>query len=294
MGVVQARINPLTAAPADLDAVRAIVQAAGSSFYWAMRFMPSRKRAALFAIYAFCREVDDIADGELSHQEKTVALDRWRRKIDEMFAGRPSDAITRVLADAIQTFGLRRKDFIAVIQGMEMDARGPVVAPSGEELDLYCDCVASAVGRLCVHVFGEAEAGQKVADHLGRALQLTNILRDVEEDAAIGRLYLPQEILMREGFTNLTPDAVAHDARLANVIAAVGAMAEQDFADAGRALALCDRAKMRPAVVMMMVYRRHLDRLRANKWRPLPPRSRLARAGAKIQKLWIALHYGLF
>ncbi|MGE3474843.1 MAG: presqualene diphosphate synthase HpnD [Rhodospirillaceae bacterium] len=290
----QARIDPAAIAPADLDAVRAIVRAAGSSFYWAMRFMPQRKREALFAIYAFCREVDDIADGDLSRGEKIVALDRWRQKVDEMFAGRPSDAITRVLADAIQTFGLRRKDFIAVVQGMEMDARGPVVAPSQEELDLYVDCVASAVGRLCVHVFGEAVAGQNVANHLGRALQLTNILRDIEEDAAIGRLYLPREILMREGFGNLTPNAVAHDARLPIVIAAVGAMAERAFTDAGLALASCDRTKMRPAVVMMMVYRRHLDRLRANAWRPLPPRTGLARAGAKIEKLWIALHYGLF
>ncbi len=294
MGYLQARIEPALITPADLDAVRAIVQASGSSFYWAMRFMPQRKREALFAIYAFCREVDDIADGDLSREEKIFALDRWRQKIDEMCAGRPSDAITRVLADAIQTFGLRRKDFIAVIQGMEMDARGPVVAPTQDDLDLYCDCVASAVGRLCVHVFGEAEAGQRVADHLGRALQLTNILRDIEEDASIGRLYLPREILAREGFSVLKPDAVAHDERLPNVIAAVGAMAERAFTDAGLALASCDRAKMRPAVVMMMVYRRHLDRLRANSWRPLPPRSGLARAGAKIEKLWIALHYGLF
>jgi phytoene synthase len=294
MGFVQARIDSTAIAPADMDVVRAIVQAAGSSFYWAMRFMPQRKRHALFAIYAFCREVDDIADGDLAPQEKILALGRWRHKVDEMFAGRPSDAITRVLADAIHIFGVRRKDFIAVLQGMEMDARGPVIAPNQEELDLYVDCVASAVGRLCVHVFGEAEAGQKVANHLGRALQLTNILRDVEEDAGLGRLYLPREILTREGFTNLTPDAVAHDARLPNVIAAVGAMAEQAFMDAELALASCDRAKMRPAVVMMMVYRRHLDRLRANHWRPLPPRTGLARARAKIEKLWIALHYGLF
>jgi phytoene synthase len=177
---------------------------------------------------------------------------------------------------------------------MEMDARGPVVAPSQEELDLYCDCVAGAVGRLCVHVFGEADAGQKVADHLGRALQLTNILRDVEEDAAIGRLYLPRDVLAREGLADMPPPAVARDVRLPAAMAAVGAMAERAFVDAGLALSFCDRAKMRPAVVMMMVYRRHLERLRANGWKPLPPRTGFARAGAKIEKLWIALHYGLF
>lgn len=294
MGLAEASIDVPLPASADIGEVRAKVQAAGSSFYWAMRFMPQHKRDALFAIYAFCREVDDIADGDLTHEGKIAALNVWRRKIDDLYAGRPSDAITRVLAEAVQSFGLRQKDFIAVIQGMEMDALGPVVAPTQDELDLYCDCVASAVGRLCVHVFGEAVAGQKVADHLGRALQLTNILRDVDEDAAIGRLYLPRDILAREGLAGMAPAAVARDVRLPQVIAAVGAMAERAFTEAGLALAICDRAKMRPAVVMMMVYRRHLDRLRANRWHPLPPRTRLARAGAKIEKLWIALHYGLF
>lgn len=288
------RIEPSTIAPADIDDVRAKVKAAGSSFYWAMRFMPQPKREALFAIYAFCRQVDDIADGAQSREAKIIALDGWRKNIDHMFEGRPSDAITRVLAKAIPLFGLRHKDFTSVIQGMEMDARGPVVAPSQEELDLYCDCVAGAVGRLCVHVFGEAEAGQTVADHLGRALQLTNILRDVEEDAAIGRLYLPRGVLSREGLADMPPPAVVRDVKFPRAMAAVGGMAERAFVEAGQALSLCDPAKMRPAVVMMMVYRRHLERLRANGWKPAPLRSGFARAGARIEKLWIALHYGLF
>lgn len=289
-----ARIESPALVPADIDEVRAKVQAAGSSFYWAMRFMPQGRREALYAIYAFCREVDDIADGTQSSADKTSALNAWRKKIDDLFAGRPTDAITRVLAEAVQSFGLRHADFMAVIQGMEMDATGPVVAPSQQQLDLYCDCVAGAVGRLCVHVFGEAEAGQRVADRLGRALQLTNILRDVEEDAGIGRLYLPRELLAREGLAGLAPTAVARDGRLPRVTSELGAMAEQAFAEAEIALAACDRAKMRPAVVMMMVYRRHLDRVRANGWRPLPPRTGFARTRAKIEKLMIALQYGLF
>lgn len=294
MAFVQAQPTFTISGSADLEDVRARVQAAGSSFYWAMRFMPQRKREALFAIYAFCRDVDDIADGELSHAHKIAALNAWRNKVDDLFGGRTSDSLTRVLADAIQAFDLPRKDFIAVIEGMEMDARGPVVAPIQSELDFYCDCVASAVGRLCVHVFGEAEAGQKVADALGRALQLTNILRDIEEDAAIGRLYLPRECLAQEGLAGLSPTDVARDPRLPRVIASVGKMAEQAFGDADAALTRCDRGKMRPAVVMMMVYRRHLERLRDNQWRPLPPRTGISRARAKIEKLWIALHYGFF
>lgn len=288
------RIDPPALAPADMDEVHARVRTAGSSFYWAMRLVPRPRRLALYAIYAFCRDVDDIADGDLSREGKIVALGRWRQKIDELFTGRAADPITRVLMDAVQRFGLRRKDLVAVIEGVETDARGPVVAPSQEELDRYCDCVASAVGRLCVRVFGETEAGEKVAASLGTALQLTNILRDVDEDAAVGRLYLPKEILASEGLDSMSPQAVARDVRLPRVMAKVGTLAERAFANAKLALTACDRAKMRPAVVMMMVYRRHLDRLRANGWRPLPPRSALSRARATVEKLWIALHYGLF
>ncbi len=294
MGLVQARPDLREPAQADVDEVRAKVQAAGSSFYWAMRFLPQKKREALFAIYAFCREVDDIADGELVRESKILALDRWRQHVEDMFAGRGMDSITRALTPAITAYDLRKKDFIAVIEGMEMDARGPIIAPSLEELDLYCDRVASAVGRLCVRVFGEPNAaGERVATHLGRALQLTNIIRDVEEDAGIGRLYLPAELLADAGVGVAAPAAVIADALLSTVTAAVGALAEKAFAEAEAAMAVCAKHAMRPALIMMMVYRKHLERLRANDWRPLPPRGGLARARANIEKLWIAIQYGL-
>ena len=281
--------------PADLNVIRAKVRSAGSSFYWAMRFLPEKKRAALFAIYAFCREVDDIADGTSPREQKIVALDRWRRKIEDLYAGRPSDEITRALSPAVTAYKLRKKDFIAVIEGMEMDARGPIVAPPIEDLDLYCDRVASAVGRLCIHAFGEpTPAGERVADRLGRALQLTNILRDVAEDADLGRLYLPMEFLSKAGIALTEPHAAAADARLPEVMAAVGALAESAFADATAALALCDKEAVRPAVIMMQVYRRHLDALRENAWRPVPPPRGLARLKDKAVKLWTAIHYGLF
>ncbi len=283
-----------SSAAGDADLIRAKVQAAGSSFYWAMRFLPPAKREALFAIYAFCREVDDIADGDATRPEKIVALDAWRQKIEEVYLGRTGDPISRTLAQAIAAYGLRKKDFIAVIQGMEMDARGPIVAPSLDELDLYCDCVAAAVGRLCVPVFGEATpAGERVANRLGRALQLTNILRDVEEDAEIGRLYLPAELLSRDNVPADPARALASPG-LAKVMETVGGMARGAYADTEAALAECSKGAMRPAVIMMMVYRKHLDRLAANHWRPLPPRTGLARARANIEKLWIAIHYGLF
>lgn len=300
MGLAQTRSLAATAEIArpiqsDLEDIQARVQASGSSFYWAMRLLPRERRDALFAIYAFCREVDDIADGDLSQDQKIAALRDWHKKIDGVFEGRSTDTITRALYPAIRTYDLKKQDFQAVIDGMEMDALGPIIAPTLGVLDQYCDRVASAVGRLCVRAFGEpTHAGAQVADHLGRALQLTNILRDVEEDAAIGRLYLPAEFLERAGLAGMSPLDVAADPRLPQVLEAIGHMAEDAFAKAQEALAGCSKNAMRPAVIMMMVYRKHLDRARANKWRLLPPRTGLARLVSNMDKLRIAIRYGMF
>jgi len=291
-----AKTSPLqpSPSPADLAQVRARVQGSGSSFYWAMRFLPRAKSESLFAIYAFCREVDDIADGEMAVPDKIAALAEWRQRIDVLYDSVPDHPLTRALAPAVKGYGLKRQDFDAIIDGMEMDARGPIVAPTLATLDLYCDCVASAVGRLCIAVFGEpTEAGIQVADRLGRALQLTNILRDVAEDAAIGRLYLPSELLDRAGVLVTTPQDVARHPLIGRVLAPLGAMAEQAFVDAERALAQCDRDAMRPAIIMMKVYYRTLVRLRDADWPVVYSSGTLARFIARAEKLGLALYYGL-
>ena len=264
---------------ADIAEIRQRVQSAGSSFYWAMRFVSRAKSDALFAIYAFCREVDDIADGSASASEKMAALAVWRGRIARLYEGGVVDVpVARALAPVIPQFNLARADFEAVIAGMEMDAAGPVVAPSLATLDLYCDRVASAVGRLCIRVFGESgPSGLAVAYHLGRALQLTNILRDVVEDAGIDRLYLPAELLAARGVIVTSPRDVLRHPHICRVIGDVGTVATQAFVDAEIALAQCDARAMRPAVVMMRVYRRTLERLRAEGWRLRPPAKGLQR-----------------
>jgi phytoene synthase len=280
-------------AAADLDQVRRQVQAAGSSFYWAMRFLPRAKSDALFAVYAFCREVDDIADGDGTPPAKVAGLAEWHRRIERLFRGAPDHPITRALAPAVSRYGLLQDDFDAVIAGMEMDARGPIVAPSLAELDLYCDRVAAAVGRLCVRIFGESgAAGVDLANSLGRALQLTNILRDVEEDASLGRLYLPAELLAQAGVTLGSPnDVIAHPA-IHSAMGALGVMADSAFSAADGALRRCDRKAVRPAVVMMQVYRRTLARLRRRGW-PTGARGGIERVVSRAEKLILALFYGL-
>jgi phytoene synthase len=270
--------------------IRAQVAAAGTSFYWAMRLLPEARREAMFAVYAFCRAVDDIADSDDPPAQKLAGLARWRAEIDAIYAGRPGLPLARVLAGCVAVYRLRREDFLAVIDGMEMDAREDIRAPSLAELDRYCDRVASAVGRLSVRIFGaDTAAADRVAWALGRALQLTNILRDIAEDAARGRLYLPRELLAAQGIEPGTIAAVLRHPALPRVCDQLADIAERRFGEAAAAMAQCPRRSMRAAAVMGAVYHAVLRRLRQRGWTELDRPVQLPRA----TKLWLALRHGL-
>jgi squalene synthase HpnD len=242
--------------PEDTAYVTALVKQSGSSFYHGMKILPAPRRDAMYAIYAFCRVVDDIADEEgRDFATKQFELNEWRQRIAALYLGHAEDPITRALLTVIADYHVREEDFIAIIDGMEMDAGEPIIAPSLEELDLYCDRVASAVGRLSVRVFGDSsEKADEVAHALGRGLQLTNILRDVGEDAANGRLYLPRELLLKHDVP-ATPNGALASPSLPRVCAQVTDMAEENFARAHAAMALCDAKAMRPALLMEASYR---------------------------------------
>ena len=287
------------------ERVRDIVDASGTSFFWAMRLLPKERQQAIFAVYAFCREVDDIADEEGVDAEKRAALGQWRDAISGLYKT-PQDytsiddnmaATLFVLSHAIKDYDLHEADFQAVIDGMEMDAHGPVALTGMDALDLYCDRVASAVGRLCVPIFGQPDAkGREVADHLGRALQLTNIIRDVPEDAEIKRLYLPQDLLAKYQMDNKSPDEVAEHPNLPKVIMELGTLAQERYDSATAAIAQCDAKAMRAPIVMMKVYYQNLKRLRSVDWQPqtLRQQGKLTKAMRKAEKLIIGLRYGLF
>jgi phytoene synthase len=269
--------------------IAAKVQASGTSFYAAMRLLPQARRDAMFAIYAFCREVDDIADEPAEIADKQHRLDAWRIEIARLYEGVPQHPIAKALLPCVQRFGLRREDFLAVIDGMAMDAVEDIVAPPMDKLDLYCDRVASAVGRLSVRAFGATEPeADEVAYHLGRALQLTNILRDLAEDAERGRLYLPRELLDDAGIAERAPMQVVRHPRLREACRALGRRARQHFAGAQVAMAACAKGPMRPAAIMGGVYRAILDRLMLADWRD--PFARISLP--KWQKLWLAFRHG--
>jgi phytoene synthase len=272
------------------ETIRRKVEAAGTSFYWAMRLLPAERRNGMYAVYAFCREVDDIADDDgIPAEQRRSALSEWRQDVDAIYAGaQPRNLVATALRQPIELFHLRHGDFNAIIDGMEMDAEA-ICAPDLAALDLYCARVAAAVGHLSVHVFGDTSAdAHEVADALGRALQLTNILRDLAEDAERGRLYLPCEILERHGIPHEPRAALRHPA-LPAACRELALIALNHFDEAARAMRRCSRRAMRPAAVMGAFYRANLEALLAADWRDPSARVSLS----KSQKLWLVLRHGL-
>tara|TARA_B100000575_G_scaffold260543_1_gene233595 strand:+ start:181 stop:1017 length:837 start_codon:yes stop_codon:yes gene_type:complete len=175
------------------------VKNSGTSFYWGMKLLDKNKKRAMFAIYAFCREVDDIADKEGTKKLKEKKLQIWKKKINLLYQNKsPSTSILRELSFAIDNYNLEKKDLYSVIEGMIMDVREKIQFPSKKKLNKYCYRVAVSVGLLSIKVFGlNSKFSKDYAFSLGMAFQLTNIVRDFSEDLEIERCYLPSEILKK-------------------------------------------------------------------------------------------------
>jgi len=267
-------------------------KASTSSFYIAMRLMPAEERDAMFAIYAFCRKVDDIADdGVGTRAERHEKLEQWRDDLRALYAGTVAPQV-RFLAPAVARYGLRLEDFFAILDGMDMDVAEDIVAPDLATLDLYCDRVASAVGRLSIKVFGMEEGpGFELAQHLGRALQLTNILRDIDEDAEIGRLYLPREYLEElDCCRQMDPLAIIERPQIDKVCRKVAQLAHQHYEAASRILAAKPKGRIKTPRLMGAVYSEILTATEAQGF--APPRRRVSLPKSRL--LSLVLRQGLF
>lgn len=249
------------------------VKRSRTSFGPGMRILSRPRREAMYAVYAFCREVDDIADEEGSLEDKRKGLAGWRKEIDRLYAGAPEYPTGVALLGPVNQFNLPKDEFILMIEGMEMDAEGPVIAPSLETLFAYTRRVAGAVGRLSMPIFGAppGEASDEFAISLGDALQFTNILRDIEEDAAEGRVYLPREFLEKYGCPK-APGQIATAPGLPKVREEMAGIARQKFARARQALKHLDWRILRPALLMMGVYERYLEKMTERGWANAQPR----------------------
>ncbi len=269
-----------------------ITARSGTSFGAGMAILPKRRRAAMHALYAYCRIIDDIADGPFPIDDKHATLDAWRNEIDNIFASAPQSAVGEALRQPVVAYDLPKSEFHLLIEGMAMDGGAPIIAPSRETLSAYTRRVAGAVGILSMRIFGawRGDVSEKFALSLADALQLTNILRDIEEDAAMGRLYLPLELLAAHGIPAESPLTVIDHPNLPALCRDLGAEARACFDNARRHAKRHKRIALVPALMMMGAYEDYLNHLEALDWRCQPERMQLSRK----RKLLMGLKYAFF
>jgi phytoene synthase len=270
---LSARLSPIISADVDEKSRYPFARrlhGMGSAFFWATQLLPVPRREAIYAVYAFCRELEDIVDSEASPPVKRALLSDWRNQIAFLYSGQPRHPLTHALSSAVSLYGLRSADFTAIIDGREMDVPVGISAPSLTELDLYCQRVAVAAARLSMRIFGEeTSAGERIAAELGRALQLTIILRDLRTDAARQRLYLPRELLHAHGILTTIPGWVLAQPALPDVCRDLALIAGGHYAPAVQTIADCPRQNMRPAAVILGIYHALLHELLARGWSDL-------------------------
>jgi phytoene synthase len=256
----------------------------GSSFYYSFLFLDPERRRAITALYAFCREVDDVVDGVTSPDVAHAKLAWWRQEIAAAFAGTPQHPVARALQGVVRTFALPQPQLQTVLDGMAMDLERTRYVDFAE-LELYCYRVAGVVGVMSAEIFGTtAEATREYARELGIAFQLTNIIRDVGEDARRGRIYLPQDELARFGVSASAIFAGKRSDAFVALMRHQVARARERYANALALLPAQDRVAQRPGLIMAAIYRRLQDEIEASGFDVLDQRIALT----PLTKFWIA------
>jgi len=260
---------------ADYARCAEVTRRSSSNFYYAFMLLPAERRRALHAVYAFCRFIDDIADDEPAG-DAAALLQRWREEVDRVYAGAPTRAISRALADSARHFNIPREHFDEIITGVEMDLTRNRYG-SFDELRQYCYRVASAVGLICIEIFGYTNPAARIyAEKLGIACQLTNIIRDVKEDAQRNRIYLPLEDLAR---FDVSEEEILHSVYNDNFVRLMefeAARAQDFYREAEAALPAEDRSSLLTAEAMRMIYGALLDRIVRSNYRVLDRRHSLS------------------
>jgi phytoene synthase len=256
----------------------------GSSFYYSFMFLPPERRRAITAVYAFCREVDDIVDECSDPTIARTKLAWWRDELARLYAGQPQHPVARAIAPCIVPFDLRQELMLEIIDGMEMDLMQNRYLDFAA-LEVYCYRVASAVGLLAARIFGYTDPRTlDYARDLGTAFQLTNIVRDVGEDARKGRIYLPQDELARFGVDNQQLLNAKYDDNFVRLMEFQAERAEKYYDQAFAQLPKADRAAQRPGLIMAAIYRTLLAEIRRDRYQVLDRRTALT----QVRKLWIA------
>ena len=253
----------------DQEKVRKIILNSGSSFYWGMNILDKPKKRAMFSIYSFCRVVDDIADSNLQKEKKLKKLDHWKNKINSIYKKKKdNNFLCRELSLSVKNYNLQKKDFISIINGMKMDCKKEIIFPTKKELELYCDRVAGAVGCLSMHVFGiDSPLGREYAHALGRALQLTNILRDLKEDSLRNRCYLPKEYLLKLKLKKNEIKSLINGPEIQKICKKLLKEAKKYYDESEILLKKLDKKKLKAPELMKMMYKAMYKKMLLPEWK---------------------------
>ena len=255
--------------------------------------MPFGKRNAMYTIYAFCRHIDDIVDGDKDVEEKLNLMEAWRQELDNIYDKKlPQTEIGRKIYKNCMRFKLPKEEFVRLINGISMDLPTPLQAPSMEKFNEYCRGVAGVPGNLSLRIFGVEDEAliEKLSTTLGNALQITNILRDVKEDAQIGRLYIPKEMLEDAGITATDPLTVIVNPNLAKAREELAKIAAEDYEVSYQLIKQLDKKVARPVLMMANIYKRYFDIMQNRGWEIISPKPQLS----KVKKLSLALRAFFF
>ena len=256
----------------------------GSSFYYSFRFLPPERRQAITALYAFCREVDDAVDEPSDPAVARARIGWWREEVARLYAGSPGHPVTQALLGAVGRYHLKQADLLEIIDGMEMDLERARY-DRFEDLQLYCHRVAGVVGLLAARIFGYRNPKTlEYAEKLGLAFQLTNIIRDVGEDARLNRIYLPVEDLRQFEVPAADILGAKYTEGFRRLMAFEADRAERIYDEAMALLPEEDRRAQRPGLMMAGIYRTLLGEIRRDGFQVLSQRTALT----PMRKLWIA------
>lgn len=272
-----------------MNDIKNIVKRSGTSFFWSMRLLPKAKRNAMYTIYAFCRHIDDIVDGnDTSMSEKMELIAAWREELNNIYDKKvPTTEIGRKIYKNCMRFKLPKEEFVQLIDSISMDIPNPLQAPKMKEFMRYCRGVAGVPGSLSLRIFGceDEELIDDLATSLGTALQVTNILRDVKEDAQSNRLYIPLELLRKANIQSISPAEVIVDKNLSIAREELAKVAEMEFQKADELIKKMDKKSARSVKIIESIYKKYFELMKNRGWEIISPKPRLT----KFDKLTLAI-----
>ncbi len=260
--------------------IKKMVKKSASSFFWGMHILPTKERRAMYTLYAFCRHIDDIVDGDKPLSQKMELMNAWRQEIDNIYDKKtPASDIGRNIYKNCMRFNLPKEDLVNLWESISMDLPKPVQAPSLSEFNKYCQGVACAPGSLSLRILGckDEDLIQKLSSSLGQALQITNILRDVREDALADRLYIPAEFLQKAGITSHDPMTVVVDKNLAVAREELARIASQNYTQAFELIKQLDKKISRNIKAFAYIYRHYFELMQNRGWEIISPKPIISR-----------------